>query len=170
MKLLPVCPLITCEIISLLDYTIWVIQKTCTSCDSATINNHLILGVSLEFLPERENNWFWLPSQSTSTHDELRKEDSVHVPVDTVRVLPCHGQVSNGGRFLSSRSGLIRFSSFRSSNMQSGRTRSMKSVKIPWYQKPLITNNKYFDVQHGAMLVGVFALVSANIVHDVDTF
>lgn len=54
--------------------------------------------------------------------------------------------------------------------MQSGRTRSMKSVKIPWYQKPLITNNKYFDVQHGAMLVGVFALVSGNIVHDVDTF
>lgn len=46
----------------------------------------------------------------------------------------------------------------------------MKSVKIPWYQKPLITNNKYFDVQHGAMLVGVFALVSGNIVHDVDTF
>lgn len=48
----------------------------------------------------------------------------------------------------------------RSSNMQSGRTRSMKSVKIPWYQRPIITNNKYFDVQHGAMLVGVFALVS----------
>lgn len=44
--------------------------------------------------------------------------------------------------------------------MQSGRTRSMKSIKIPWYQKPIITNNKYFDVQHGAMLVGVFALVS----------
>lgn len=49
--------------------------------------------------------------------------------------------------------------SSRSSNMQSGRTRSMKSVKIPWYQRPIITNNKYFDVQHGALLVGVFALL-----------
>lgn len=48
----------------------------------------------------------------------------------------------------------------RSSNMLSARTRSMKSVKIPWYQKPIITNNKYFDVQHGAMLVGIFSLVS----------
>lgn len=47
---------------------------------------------------------------------------------------------------------------FRTSNM--GRTRSMKSVRIPWYQKPLITNNKYFDVQRGSMLMGFFAIVN----------
>lgn len=36
----------------------------------------------------------------------------------------------------------------------------MKSVKIPWYQKPILHNNKYINVQRGAMLAAIFSLVS----------
>ncbi|XP_031625969.1 uncharacterized protein LOC116342476 [Contarinia nasturtii] len=44
------------------------------------------------------------------------------------------------------------------SNLQSQKSRSMKSVKIPWYQKPILHNNKYINVQRGAMLAAVFTL------------
>lgn len=36
----------------------------------------------------------------------------------------------------------------------------MKSVKIPWYQKPMLGNNKYLNVQKGAMFAALFSLVS----------
>lgn len=36
----------------------------------------------------------------------------------------------------------------------------MKSVKIPWYQKPLLHNNEYLDIQKGAIITGFFAIVS----------
>lgn len=51
---------------------------------------------------------------------------------------------------------------FRSlSNLHSQKSsRSMKSVKIPWYQKPILHNNKYINVQRGAMLAALFSLVS----------
>uniref|UniRef100_U5EPB4 Putative conserved plasma membrane protein n=1 Tax=Corethrella appendiculata TaxID=1370023 RepID=U5EPB4_9DIPT len=39
-----------------------------------------------------------------------------------------------------------------SSNLHSAR--SMKSVRIPWYQKPILHNNEYLDIQKGAILVG----------------
>lgn len=46
------------------------------------------------------------------------------------------------------------------SNLHSQKSRSMKSVKIPWYQKPILHNNKYFNVQRGSMLAAVFSFVS----------
>lgn len=50
---------------------------------------------------------------------------------------------------------------FRSlSNLHSQKSRSMKSVKIPWYQKPILHNNKYVNVQRGAMLAALFSFVS----------
>lgn len=54
---------------------------------------------------------------------------------------------------------------FRSlSNLHSQKSsRSMKSVKIPWYQKPILHNNKYINVQRGAMLAALFSLVSKAI-------
>lgn len=36
----------------------------------------------------------------------------------------------------------------------------MKSVKIPWYQKPILHNNKYINVQRGAMLAALFSFVN----------
>lgn len=46
------------------------------------------------------------------------------------------------------------------SNLHSQKSRSMKSVKIPWYEKPILKNNKYFNIQRGSMLAGLFAFVS----------
>lgn len=46
------------------------------------------------------------------------------------------------------------------SNLHSQKSRSMKSVKIPWYQKPILHNNKYINVQRGAMLAALFSFVS----------
>lgn len=49
---------------------------------------------------------------------------------------------------------------FRSlSNLNSQKTRSMKSVRIPWYQKPILHNNKYFNIQRGSMLAALFSFV-----------
>lgn len=54
------------------------------------------------------------------------------------------------------------------SNLHSQKSsRSMKSVKIPWYQKPILHNNKYINVQRGAMLAAIFSLVSAAIICDI---
>uniref|UniRef100_A0A182ISK4 Uncharacterized protein n=1 Tax=Anopheles atroparvus TaxID=41427 RepID=A0A182ISK4_ANOAO len=47
------------------------------------------------------------------------------------------------------------------SNLHSQRSRSMKSVRIPWYQKPLLHNNKYLDIQRGAFIMGLFAIFVA---------
>lgn len=38
-------------------------------------------------------------------------------------------------------------------------SRSVKSVKIPWYQKPILTQVIFLDVQRGAVFTGIFALV-----------
>lgn len=38
-------------------------------------------------------------------------------------------------------------------------SRSTRSVRIPWYQRPLLKNNQYIDIQKGAMLIGLFAVV-----------
>ncbi|KAJ8688428.1 hypothetical protein QAD02_024223 [Eretmocerus hayati] len=46
-----------------------------------------------------------------------------------------------------------------SANLRS--SRSVKSVKIPWYQKRLLTNAFILDIQRGALVVGVYALFLA---------
>ncbi|KAH8294820.1 hypothetical protein KR018_003372, partial [Drosophila ironensis] len=45
-----------------------------------------------------------------------------------------------------------------STNLHSKMSRSTRSVKIPWYQRPLLKNNQYIDIQKGAMLIGLFAI------------
>ena len=49
-----------------------------------------------------------------------------------------------------------------SANLRS--SRSAKSVKIPWYQKPILSNAYVIDIQRGALLTGIFALVNMIIV------
>ncbi|CAO1369453.1 unnamed protein product [Diamesa serratosioi] len=44
----------------------------------------------------------------------------------------------------------------RSSNIQT--SRSMKSLKIPWYQRPLVKNNQYMNIQKGAIVMSVVAI------------
>lgn len=44
-----------------------------------------------------------------------------------------------------------------SANLRS--SRSAKSVKIPWYQKPIITNAIMQDIQRGAMMTAIYSLV-----------
>ncbi|KAK0079204.1 hypothetical protein PV326_008882 [Microctonus aethiopoides] len=46
-----------------------------------------------------------------------------------------------------------------SANLRS--SRSVKSIKIPWYQKPILTNAIVFDVQRSAMFTAVFSLLLA---------
>ena len=50
-----------------------------------------------------------------------------------------------------------------STNLASQKSRSMKSVRIPWFQKPLLKNNKYMDLQKGAMIAALVSLVSSFI-------
>ena len=44
-----------------------------------------------------------------------------------------------------------------SANLRS--TRSVKSVKIPWYQKRLLANAVLLDIQRGAMFVAIYSFV-----------
>lgn len=37
----------------------------------------------------------------------------------------------------------------------------MKSLKIPWYQRPLVKNNQYMNIQKGAIVMSVVAIVSS---------
>lgn len=48
-----------------------------------------------------------------------------------------------------------------SANLRSTRSRSVKSLKTPWYQKPLVheTFFRFLDVQRAAMIIAVFSLV-----------
>lgn len=48
-----------------------------------------------------------------------------------------------------------------STNLHSVKSRSMRSVRIPWYQKPILHNNEYIDIQRGALLTGFFSLFVA---------
>lgn len=45
------------------------------------------------------------------------------------------------------------------SNANLRSSRSVRSVKIPWYQKRLLTNAFLLDIQRGAMVTGVYSLV-----------
>ncbi|KAH8272643.1 hypothetical protein KR044_008487, partial [Drosophila immigrans] len=45
-----------------------------------------------------------------------------------------------------------------STNLHSKMSRSTRSVRIPWYHRPLLKNNQYIDIQKGAMLIGLFAV------------
>ncbi|EFA05545.1 uncharacterized protein pasi2 isoform X1 [Tribolium castaneum] len=44
-----------------------------------------------------------------------------------------------------------------SANLRS--SRSIKSLKIPWYRKPIITESYILDVQRSSLLIGVFSLL-----------
>lgn len=44
-----------------------------------------------------------------------------------------------------------------SANLKS--SRSVKSVKIPWYQRPILTRALFLDIQRSAMLTAVFGVV-----------
>lgn len=44
-----------------------------------------------------------------------------------------------------------------SANLRS--SRSIKSLKIPWYKRPIITDAIILDVQRASLLTGVFSLV-----------
>ncbi|XP_066584286.1 uncharacterized protein pasi2 [Prorops nasuta] len=46
-----------------------------------------------------------------------------------------------------------------SANLRS--SRSVKSVKIPWYQKPILTNAYVLDIQRGAMFTAIFSVFLA---------
>lgn len=48
-----------------------------------------------------------------------------------------------------------------SANLRS--SRSVKSVKIPWYQKRLLTSAYILDIQRGAMVTSVYSLVREKI-------
>lgn len=45
-----------------------------------------------------------------------------------------------------------------SANLKS--SRSMRSVKTCWYQKPILTNAYLLDIQRGAMFTALFSLVN----------
>jgi len=45
-----------------------------------------------------------------------------------------------------------------SANLKS--SRSMRSIRIPWYQKPILQDAVVLDIQRGALVTGVFSLVS----------
>lgn len=45
-----------------------------------------------------------------------------------------------------------------SANLKS--SRSMRSIRIPWYQKPILQDAIVLDIQRGALVTGAFSLVS----------
>lgn len=47
-----------------------------------------------------------------------------------------------------------------STNLHTVKSRSTRSVRIPWYQRPILKNNQYIDIQKNAMMIGLFAIVS----------
>lgn len=46
----------------------------------------------------------------------------------------------------------------RSSNLRS--TRSMKSLRVPWYQRPILKDAYFLDTQRGALVIAFYSLVS----------
>ncbi|XP_037943595.1 uncharacterized protein LOC119676428 [Teleopsis dalmanni] len=48
-----------------------------------------------------------------------------------------------------------------STNLHSIKSRSTRSVRIPWYQRPILQNNQYIDIQKSSMLIGLFAIFLA---------
>jgi hypothetical protein len=45
-----------------------------------------------------------------------------------------------------------------SANLKS--SRSMRSIRLPWYQKPILQDAIVLDIQRGALVTGVYSLVS----------
>lgn len=45
----------------------------------------------------------------------------------------------------------------RSSNLRS--TRSMKSLRVPWYQRPILQDAYFLDTQRGALVIAFYSLV-----------
>lgn len=45
----------------------------------------------------------------------------------------------------------------RSSNLRS--TRSMKSLRVPWYQRPILKDAYFLDTQRGALVIAFYSLV-----------
>lgn len=39
-------------------------------------------------------------------------------------------------------------------------SRSLKSLKVPWYMQPLVQDAIFLDVQRASLVTGVFSLVS----------
>uniref|UniRef100_A0A1A9VGF8 Uncharacterized protein n=1 Tax=Glossina austeni TaxID=7395 RepID=A0A1A9VGF8_GLOAU len=48
-----------------------------------------------------------------------------------------------------------------STNLHTVKSRSTRSVRIPWYQRPILKNNQYIDIQKSALLIGLFAIFLA---------
>lgn len=48
-----------------------------------------------------------------------------------------------------------------STNLHSIKSRSMRSVRVPWYQRPILKNNQYIDIQKNSMLIGIFSIFLA---------
>ncbi|CRK95967.1 CLUMA_CG009408, isoform A [Clunio marinus] len=44
---------------------------------------------------------------------------------------------------------------------RSGLSRSTKSLRIPWYQRPLVKNNQYINIQKGAIIMGTLSIFIA---------
>jgi hypothetical protein len=45
-----------------------------------------------------------------------------------------------------------------SANLKS--SRSMRSIRLPWYQKPILQDAIVLDIQRGALVTGFYSLVS----------
>jgi len=43
------------------------------------------------------------------------------------------------------------------SNLKS--TRSMRSLKVPWYRRPILQDAYFIDIQRGSLIVGIYALI-----------
>lgn len=54
-----------------------------------------------------------------------------------------------------------------SANLKS--SRSMRSIKTCWYQKPILTNAYLLDIQRGAMFTALFSLVSIQFKNDLSS-
>lgn len=39
-------------------------------------------------------------------------------------------------------------------------SRSIKSLKTPWYQRPIVQDALFLDVQRASLIVGIFSLVT----------
>ncbi|XP_019875186.1 uncharacterized protein LOC109603162 [Aethina tumida] len=44
-----------------------------------------------------------------------------------------------------------------SANLRS--SRSVKSLKVPWYQKPILTQSLFLDIQRSSLLIAIFSLL-----------
>lgn len=55
-----------------------------------------------------------------------------------------------------------------SANLKS--SRSMRSIRIPWYQRPILQDAIVLDIQRGALVTGFYSLVSwySEVVHEIE--